>query len=86
VAQYFYRVDRGAAELLASRPARVGLSVPFHVGPGCRLAVADGLKRTAVAVDGNYTTYGASTGLTEVYEGDRLVYVNAGAFGVFRRA
>ncbi len=30
-AQYFYRVDRGAAELLASRPARVGLLVPFHV-------------------------------------------------------
>ena len=76
-AQYFYRVDRGAAELLASRPARVGLSVPFHVGPGCRLAVADGLKRTAVAVDGNYTIYGTSTGLIEVYEGDRLVYVKS---------
>jgi hypothetical protein len=76
-AQYFYRVDRGAAELLASWPARVGLSVPFHVGPGCRLAVADGLKRTAVAVDGNYTIYGTSTGLVEVYEGDRLVYVKS---------
>jgi hypothetical protein len=82
--QYFYRVDRGAAELLASWPARVGLSVPFHVGPGCRLA--DGLKRAAVAVDGNYTIYGTSTGLVEVYVGGRLVYVNAGAFGVFRRA
>jgi hypothetical protein len=68
-AQYFYRVDRGAAELLASWPVRVGLSVPFHVGPGCRLAVADGLKRTAVAVDGNYTIYGTSAGLVEVYEG-----------------
>ncbi len=49
--RYFYRVDGGAAELLTSRPARVGLLVSFHVG--CRLAVADGLKRTAVAVDGN---------------------------------
>ncbi len=39
----------------------------FHVGLGCRLA--DGLKRTAVAVDGNYTIYGTSTGLIEVYEG-----------------
>ncbi len=50
-AQYFYRVDRGAAELPASWPARVGLLVSFHVG--CRLAVAIGLKRTDVAVDGN---------------------------------
>jgi hypothetical protein len=31
-------------------------------------------------------TSGTSAGLVEVYEGDRLVYVNAGAFGVFRRA
>ncbi len=69
VSQYFYRVDRDAAKLPASWPARVGLSVPFHVGPGCRLAVADGLKRTAVAVDGSYTIYGTSTGLVEVYEG-----------------
>jgi hypothetical protein len=53
--QYFYRVDRGAAELLASWPVRVGLSVPFHVGAGCRMAVADGLKRTAVVVDSDYT-------------------------------
>ncbi len=53
VSQYFYRVDRGAAELLASWLTGVGLSVPFHVG--CGLAVADGLKRTAVAVGGNYT-------------------------------
>jgi hypothetical protein len=53
--QYFYRVDRGAAELLASRPVRVGLSVPFHVGAGCRMAVADVLKRTAVVVDSDYT-------------------------------
>jgi hypothetical protein len=51
--------------------------VLFHVGPGCRLAVADGLKRTAVAVDGNYTIYGTSTGLIEVYEGDSLVYVKS---------
>jgi hypothetical protein len=42
--------------------------VPFHVGLGYRLAVADGLKRTAVVVDGNYTIYGTSTGLVEVYE------------------
>ncbi len=68
-AQYFYRVDRCAAELLASRPVGVGLLVSFHVGLGCRLAVADGLKRTAVVVDGNYTIYGTSTGLVEVYEG-----------------
>jgi hypothetical protein len=75
--QYFYRVDRGAAELLALWPARVGLSVPFHVGAACRLALADGAKRTAVAVDGNYTIYGTSTGLIEVYEGGRLVYVKS---------
>ncbi len=31
-------------------------------------------------------TNGASTGLVEVYMGDRLVYVNAGAFRVFHRA
>jgi hypothetical protein len=54
--------------------------VPFHVGPGCRLAVAGGLKKTAVAVDGNYTIYGTATGVVEVYEGDKLVYVkSAGA-------
>jgi hypothetical protein len=47
------------------------------VGPGCRLAVAGGLKRTAVAVDGNYTIYGTSTGLIEMYEGDSLVYVKS---------
>ncbi len=35
----------------------------------CRLAVVDGLKRRAVAVDDNYTIYGTSTGLVEVYEG-----------------
>ncbi len=82
-------VVRGAAELLASWPARVGLSVPFHVGPGCRLAVADELKRTAVAVDGNYTIYSTSTGLVEVYEGTGWSTSRAwgaGAFGVFRRA
>ncbi len=59
-AQYFYRVDRCAAELPASRLVGAGLSVPFHVGPGCRLAVADGLKRTAVAVDGNLLTASAT--------------------------
>ena len=75
--QYFYRADRGAAELLASWPVKVGLSVPFHVGPGCRLALADGLKRTAVAVDGNYTVYGTSAGLIEVYEGDKQVYAKS---------
>jgi hypothetical protein len=67
--QYFYRVDRGVAELLASWPAGVGLLVLFHVGLGCRLAVRDGLKRMAVAVDGDYTIYGTSAGLVEVYEG-----------------
>ncbi len=50
-AQCFYRVDWGVVELLASWPVGVGLLVLFHVG--CRLAVAVGLKRTAVAVDGD---------------------------------
>ena len=83
--QYFFRVDRGSAEELARTQVRVGFSVPFHVGPGCRLALADGVKRTAVAVDGEYVIYGTSTGLVEVYRGDELVYsrdVGAPVFSV----
>ena len=56
----------------------------FHVGLGFRLAVVGGLRRTADAVDGNYTIYGTSTGL-EVYEGDGLVYVRCVGRRCFRR-
>ncbi len=55
----------------------------YSVGAG---RLADGPRGVVVAVDGIYTTYGASTGLVEVYEGGGLVYVNAGAFGVFCQA
>ncbi|MFP3267351.1 MAG: type II/IV secretion system protein [Thermoproteus sp.] len=72
--QYFYRVDGGTAQLLGSRPVKVGLAYSFAVGPGCRLALPPGDKGTAVAVDGPYTIYGTSTGLLEVYLGGRLVY------------
>ncbi len=72
--QYFYRIDGGVPQLLASRPVRVGLAYSYAVGPGCRLELALGNKTTAVAVDGPYTIFGTSTGLIEVYLGDRLVF------------
>ncbi|CCC81771.1 hypothetical protein [Thermoproteus tenax] len=72
--QYFYRVDGGVPQLLATRRAEVGLAYSFAVGPGCRLAYADGRKETAVAVDGPYVIYGTSTGYIEVYYGGQLVY------------